>query len=84
MDIEYEMQVLFEMKKMCKLYIDMKSDVSFPNRSENQVILNAIKMLESINQRLSHFCEHHIVEDLIEVGDKIKRVCYCKHCETNF
>ena len=84
MDIEYEMKVLFEIKRLCVLYIDMASDISPNARSENPVIINAIKMLASVKDRLSHFCNHSIVEELIEVGDSIKMVRYCKHCETNF
>lgn len=78
------MKVLLEMKRVCVLYIDMASDISPHSRSENPVILNAIKMLASVKNRLSHFCNHCIVEELIEVGESIQRVCYCKHCETNF
>ncbi len=81
MDIESEISILFEMKRLCVLYIDMSSDNS---RSENPVMINVVKTLASVKDRLSHFCNHSIVEDLIEVGDSIKRVCYCKHCETNF
>ena len=84
MDIEDEIKMLFEMKRMCLLYIDIASDLTPNARSENLVILNAIKMLASVKDRLSHFCNHSIVEELIEVGDKIKRVRYCQHCETNF
>ena len=84
MDLEYELKVLFEMKRLCVLYIDMVSDISPNARSENPVILNAIKMLSSVKDRLSHFCNHSIVEDLVEVRDSIKMVRYCKHCETNF
>ena len=83
-DIEYEMQVLSEMKRLCALYIDMASDISLHARSENPVLLNAIKMLSSVKDRLSHFCRHEIVEDIVEVGNSIKSVRYCKHCETNF
>ena len=61
MDLQYEMKVLFEMKRLCVLYIDMASDISPDGRSENPVILNAIKMLSSVKNRLSHFCNHCIV-----------------------
>lgn len=84
MDIDDEMVVLFEMKQLCKLYIDMISDLPAQNRGENVVISHAIKMLASINKRITHFCQHTIVEDLIEVGESIKRVCYCTKCEANF
>jgi len=80
MDINSEMKVLFEMKRLCNLYIELASDI----RSENPVILNATRMLAAVKQRLSHFCEHNIIEDEIEVGDTIKKIVYCRHCETNF
>jgi transcriptional regulator len=84
MDINSEMKVLFEMKRLCNLYIEMASDMTTHNRSENPVILNATRMLASVKQRLSHFCEHDIIEDEIEIGDTVKKVVYCRHCETNF
>jgi hypothetical protein len=84
MDIEDEMQMLIEMKRLCKLYIDTRAELTPQHRSENPVIINAIKMLASVNQRISHFCSHIIDEDMIEVGGIIKRVRYCNICETNF
>jgi hypothetical protein len=79
MDINNEMKVLFEMKRLCQIYIEMTH-----NKNENPVILNATRMLASVKHRLSHFCEHKIIEDEIEIGDSVKKVVYCIHCETNF
>ena len=83
MNIEDELTLLIEMKRVCKLYIDATS-LTPPNRSENPVILNAVKMLASVKNRLSHFCHHVIVEDVIEVGEATRTVYYCNKCETNF
>jgi hypothetical protein len=81
--IEDEIAILFEMKRVCELYIDV-SALTPPYSSENPVILNAIKMLASVKNRLSHFCQHTIVEDVIEVGEMTKTVYYCNKCETTF
>ena len=83
MNIEDEMSILFEMKRVCELYIDV-SALTPPYSSENPVILNAIKMLSSVKNRLSHFCQHTIVEDVIEMGEKTKIIYYCNKCETTF
>ena len=84
MDIEDEIKMLIEIKRLCKLYIDTKSELTPQHRSENPVIINAIKMLSSVNERISHFCSHVIDEDMVEVGGIIKRVRYCNICSTNF
>lgn len=86
MDIEEEIKLLVEMKQLCKLYIDGKTNLSIPHKSEsnNPVVIHANKMLVSIKERLSHFCSHVIEDDFIEIGEIIKRVRYCKICDTNF
>lgn len=69
------------MKRLCKLYIDM---IAPKNTTENPVILNTNKLLVSIKQRLSHFCSHTIVEDVVEIGETTKAVYYCNKCEMTF
>jgi hypothetical protein len=81
--MEDELMLLYEMKQLCKLYIDMTNQIP-PNRSENPVALTAVKMLEFVKHRLSHFCAHTIVEDVIEIGNLTKTVYYCNKCETTF
>jgi hypothetical protein len=81
--MEDELTLLCEIKQLCKLYLDLTA-LTPPNKSENPVILNATKMLSSVKERLSHFCSHTIVEDVIEIGESTKTVYYCSKCETTF
>lgn len=78
MNIEDEMHVLFELKELCKLYINQS------HTNENPVMLNANKLLTSVKERLSHFCTHTIIEDVIEIGEITKTIYYCSKCETTF
>ena len=81
--MEDELTLLYEIKQLCKLYLDMTA-LTPPNKSENSVILNATKMLASVKDRLSHFCAHIVVDDVIEIGETTKTVYYCSKCETTF
>ena len=79
--MEEELEILAEMKKICVLYLNHTSNT----KSNNNPVANHAKQLcMSINSRLVHFCDHKIIEDLIEIGDKTKKVYYCSKCETTF
>jgi len=78
--MEEELEILAEMKKVCFLYLNHIS-----NKNTMNPIVNQTKQLcMSINSRLVHFCDHKIIEDLVEIGDKTKKVYYCSKCETTF
>lgn len=85
--MEDELNLLIIMKKQIDEYLYIQD----PNREnpirypENPIIVPAKKLLEEIKLRLSHFCSHHIVEDVIDVDvDKSKVIHYCTKCETTF
>jgi hypothetical protein len=78
--MEEELALLTEMKKMCVLYLNHTSNT----KSDNPVVNHTKQLCMSINSRLVHFCDHKIIEDIIEIGDKTKKIYYCSKCETTF
>jgi hypothetical protein len=76
--MEAELELLIIIKKQIEEYLYTQD----PNR-ENPIIDPAKKLLGEIKLRLSHFCSHTIVEDMIDVDvDKSKVIHYCSKCET--
>ncbi len=76
-NVEDEIKRLHEMKQMCQNYIQ-------DSETENNVLVQTRTLLKEIKLRLSHFCQHQITCDIIEVGETFKTVYYCVKCETNF
>lgn len=79
---EQDIHLLKEMKRIIQEYIYLKE--SDQNYTINPVLNASTELIEKINDRLAHFCQHNIVKDIIEVGDKTKIVYYCDLCDTTF
>ena len=83
MSLEFEIKLLKKIKELLIEYIYLKEDDQ--NYTNNPVTKSSSQLLDNINNRLSHFCSHHIIEDIIEIGmDKTKVVCYCEKCNVSF
>jgi hypothetical protein len=87
-EMDYENEILLNLKKYTKEYISLKESqltsekLNFP---QNPVIKQSFILLEHVKERLSHICNHKIVEDVIDIGyDQSKTVYYCEYCETTF
>ena len=80
--LEIEIELLLQIKKLLIEYIYLKEPET--NLTNNPVIKSSSHLLTDITKRLTHFCEHNIVEDIIEIGVKTKTVFYCDKCETTF
>lgn len=76
-NLDDEIKRLHEMKQMCQNYIQ-------DSEIENNVLIKTRTLLEEIKLRLSHFCQHDVKCDIIEIGETVKTVYYCVKCETNF
>ena len=81
--LEYEMELLLQIKVRLIEYRLLKEyDEKY---THNPVLKSSNHLLEQINSRLSHFCEHNIIQDIIEIGvDKTKTIFYCDKCDTTF
>jgi hypothetical protein len=86
--IDNEIQILLNLKKYTNEYISLKEiqshdeKINFP---QNPLIKQNLLLLEQVKNRLSHICNHKIVEENIVLfsGDT-KTLYYCKICETTF
>jgi hypothetical protein len=76
-NVDDEIKRLHEMKQICQNYIQ-------DSETENNVLVQTRVLLKEIKLRLSHFCHHDVICDIIEVGETVKTVYYCVKCEANF
>ena len=77
-----EQELLSQMKHILSEYCALMDNGAATN---NSVLKKTTELLKEIKLRISHFCEHEIVEDDIDTGvDKCVRVLYCVKCETTF
>jgi len=87
-EINYEIEILLNLKKYAKEYISLKESqltTEKHNFPQNPVIKQSSILLDHVKQRLSHICNHKIVEDVIDIDyDKSKTIYYCETCETTF
>ena len=81
-DYTDDIKLLKEMKSIIQNYLYLKEMEK--NYTVNPVLRASNELIEKINDRLAHFCQHNIVKDIIEVGDKTKIVYYCDLCDTTF
>jgi hypothetical protein len=87
MNIESELELLMKLKKYAAEYLYVKDPTNdkIPNYPENPVLKHCSYLLEQVNIRLSHICNHKIVSDIIDIDpDKSKQILYCEKCETTF
>lgn len=86
-EIDYEIELLLKLKKYTEEYISLKEShqtsekLNFP---QNPVIKQSSLLLEHVKERLSHICNHKIVENIKIDCDKRKSIYYCEHCKTTF
>lgn len=88
-EINDEIKILLKLKKYTKEYISLKESqlttVEKLNFPQNPVIKQSSLLLEYVNERLSHVCNHKIIEDVIDIDyDRSKTIYYCEYCETTF
>jgi hypothetical protein len=80
--IAFEIEILTKLAKISKEYINLKMD---DDNKNNEIFARVKQLLPIVKERISHFCQHQIVEDLIDYDiDKTKKVYYCVKCETSF
>jgi hypothetical protein len=80
--IAFEIEILTKLAKISKEYINLKMD---ENNKNNDIFAKVKQLLPIVKERIAHFCQHQIVEDLIDYDiDKTKKVYYCVKCETTF
>ena len=80
--IEFEIEILTKLAKITKEYINLKID---DDNKNNEIFAKVKQLLPIVKERIAHFCQHQIVEDLIDYDiDKTKKVYYCVKCETTF
>ena len=78
--MEKEIKLLNKLKQIAEEYICLKEDYQ-----NNPVLNKSNELLKEIKIRLSHFCQHDIVEDVIETKiDTCETLYYCWKCETTF
>ena len=83
--MDYEMELLLQIKLRLIEYHKFKEQKQEEKYTHNPVLKSSKHLLEQINCRLSHFCEHNIIQDIIEIGlDKTKTIYYCDKCDTTF
>lgn len=86
--ITIETELLLNLKKYIDEYISLKEcqcPLEKNNFPPNPLIRQSHIMLQDIKKRLSHICNHKIVEDIIDVDyDRSITVYYCEFCETTF
>jgi hypothetical protein len=81
-EIIREQEILTEMKYILSEYCSIPH---IENNKNNSVLKKTTELLKEIKLRISHFCEHDIVEDYIDTCvDKSVRILYCVKCETTF
>jgi hypothetical protein len=81
--LEYEIELLLQIKLRLIAYHKFKEQEE--KYTHNPVLKSSKHLLEQINCRLSHFCQHNIIQDIIEIGlDKTKTIYYCDKCDTTF
>jgi len=77
-----EQELLSQMKHILSEYCALMDNGTTTN---NSVLKKTTELLKEIKLRISHFCEHEIVEDDVDTGvDKCVRVLYCVKCESTF
>ena len=83
MSLEFEINLLLQIKTQLIEYQKLKEhDAKY---THNPVLKSTTELLDNINDRLAHFCEHNIIQDIIEIGlDKTKTIYYCDKCDTTF
>jgi len=80
--IAFEIETLTKLAKISKEYINLKTD---DDNKNNEIFERVKQLLPIVKERIAHFCQHQIVEDLIDYDiDKTKKVYYCVKCETTF
>jgi len=80
--IAYEIEILTKLAKISKEYINLKTG---DDNKNNEIFRRVQQLLPIVKERITHFCQHQIVEDIIDYDiDKTKKVYYCVKCETSF
>jgi hypothetical protein len=71
----FEINLLLQIKTQLIEYQKLKEhDAKY---THNPVLKSTTELLDNINDRLSHFCQHNIIQDIIEIGlDKTKTIYY--------
>ena len=88
-EINYEIKILLNLKKYTKEYISLKESqlttIEKLNFPQNPLIKQSSLFAEHVKERLSHICNHKIVEDVIDIDyDRSKTIHYCEICDTTF
>lgn len=68
----------------------METMIAIRNLLEQEVLQQKecsffMNIVEKVQQYVKIYCQHHIVEDLIDIDpDRSKTIYYCTKCETTF
>lgn len=79
-----EIGMLIKMRRLTETYATLFNKNVEQSPASQAIIEQCIMFIYKIKKRIREICEHIIMEDDVEIGNKLVHIIYCNRCETMF